>query len=89
MEQTQLSEQEMEQMKYAHEMVQAWISYSVEKPQVMLGTHLRSMAIITGLAMRMCGLDRQMVGPALAAISETAIGAYEHAMEEVQLATIQ
>lgn len=89
MEQKPLSESEKEQIQYAHEMVQAWINYSVEKPQVMLGTHLRAMAIMMGLSMRMCGLQREAVGPALAAVSDTAIGAYEHAMEEVQIATIQ
>lgn len=78
-----------EQMQAAHDMVASWVEFTMENPQIMLGTHLRSMAIISGMAMRMCGLEQDKIAEAIAAINTTIVDAYEKSEEDLKRATLQ
>lgn len=78
-----------DQMQAAHDLVAAWVEFTAENPQIMLGTHLRSMAIISGLAMRMCGLERDKIAEAIAAINTTIVDAYEKSEGDIKQATLQ
>lgn len=77
------------QMAAAHEMVQQFITYSVDNPHVMLGTYLRSLSIIAGLAMRMCEMNEEHMAEALEAMKMTVLEAYRQSEDGFTPATLQ
>lgn len=72
-----------------NDIIQSWIDYSVAHPQVMLGTHLRASAVISALAMRMCGMGAEKIEEALGHMRDVTIAAYHQASKEIPIATIQ
>lgn len=81
--------QHEEQLKATHELIKAFLDYTVDHPHVMLGTYLRSMSIAAGLAMRMCDIEKQHISDALDEMRRATLEAYKQAEDGFAPATLQ
>jgi len=95
-----MSEQEMieqakqnfpdpEQFAMCNDLVQMWINYTHEHPNLMLGTQLRAFGVCAGLAMRICDLEKSEVQEATESMSSLAQDVYQRAEDKVVASTLQ
>jgi hypothetical protein len=78
-----------QQYAMCNELVQMWINYTHEHPELQLGTQMRAFAINTALAMRICDLKEDEFAEALDKFSDLLKQVYFNAEENIKAATIQ
>jgi len=78
-----------QQYRLCNEMVQMWINYTHDNPDIMLGTHMRAFAVCTGLAMRLCDLQDDEYPDAIKTFNVYAKQVFETAEENIKAATLQ
>jgi len=78
-----------EQFAMCNDLVQMWINYTHEHPNLMLGTQLRAFGVCAGLAMRICDLEASEVEEASDTMASLARDVYQKAEDKVVAATLQ
>lgn len=78
-----------QQFKFCNELVQMWINYTHDNPELMLGTQLRAFGVCAALAMRICDLEEGDLEDAIRAMSEVTTQVYKNAGDAVNAATLQ
>lgn len=78
-----------QQYEMCNELVQMWINYTHEHPELQLGTQMRAFAINVALAMRICDLKEEEFPEALEQFSDLLKQVYFNAEENIKAATLQ
>lgn len=78
-----------EQFAMCNDLVQMWINYTHDHPNLMLGTQLRAFGVCAGLAMRICDLEASEVEEASDTMAGLARDVYQKAEDKVVAATLQ
>lgn len=78
-----------QQYRMCNEMVQFWINYTHDNPELMLGTHLRAFAVCSALAMRLCDLKDDEYPDAMNTFNELVKQVFDNAEENIKAATLQ
>jgi len=78
-----------QQFRMCNELVQMWINYTHDNPELMLGTQLRAFGVCAALAMRICDLEEGDLEEAIQALSEVTSQVYKNAGDKVMAATLQ
>lgn len=69
--------------------IQSWAKFTIDHPQVTLGEWLKTIGIITGLAMKMGNMPTEQVIVALAQMNNVVTDVFKRADEHVQMSTLQ
>ena len=78
-----------ENQKLMEEFINSWARYSMDHPEITLGEWLKTLSIMTGLAMKMGDMPSDHIGIALAQMVNVVEDVFEQADKHVQKATIQ
>lgn len=78
-----------ENQKLMEEFINSWARYSMDHPEITLGEWLKTLSIMTGLAMKMGDMPADHIGIALAQMVNVVEDVFEQADKHVQKATIQ
>lgn len=78
-----------QQYRMCNEMVQFWINYTHENPEIMLGTHLRALGVCAALAMRLCDLGDDEYPDAIENFNALVKQVFDNAEENIKAATLQ
>lgn len=77
-----------EQFVMCNELVRGWLEYIGTHERLMLGTQLRAIGVIGGLAMRMCELSKEEVHDATTELSNLMAEIYLTAHDHIQPAPL-
>lgn len=69
--------------------IQSWARFTIDHPQLTLGEWLKTLGIMTGLAMKMGSMPKDKVIVALAQMNNVVTDVFERADEHVQMSTLQ
>lgn len=80
---------EEQQFVMCNELVQMWINYTHEHPELMLGTQLRAFSVCAALAMRICDLEESELPEAIEQMDQLIRQVYKNAEDKIAAATLQ
>lgn len=67
--------------------IQSWVRYTIDHPQVSLGEWLKTLSIMTGLAMKVGNMPDDLVPTALEQMRVVVNDVYKRADDHVRMAT--
>jgi hypothetical protein len=78
-----------ENQKLMEEFINDWAQYSMSHPQLTLGEWLKTLSIMTGLAMKMGDMPANQVHTAISQMSDVISDVFDRADEHVVKGTVQ
>lgn len=86
---SQQTDEISENQKMMEDFINSWAQYSIDHPQITLGEWLKTLSIMTGLAMKMGDMPAEHVGLALAQMNNVISDVFEQADNHITKATVQ
>lgn len=77
------------QFLHCNNLVQAWLNYCHDNPEIMLGTQLRAAAVCAAMSMRLCDIEEKDFNAATGDLVALLTDVYVKSADAIKPATLQ